>query len=329
MRVMRMGKRAPLLPGSLRAQAGRPQSRAYLALAIGILCIGMSAIWVKWAGVPGPVAGLYRVVTALVVLGLPCAARQRQAAAGPLGRRAVVLAALSGVWFAGDLATWSESVRHTSAANATLIGNLAPLWVALGALLFWRLRLRAGFWAGLALALAGGAIIVSADMDAGLSFGAGDGLAILSSLFYAAYLLNTEYSRRTLGTLAFMWLSALGSTVVLIVTCAALGLPATGFSTQTYLALLGMGLVSHVGGWLAINYALGHLPAPLVSVTLLGQPVMTALLGVPLLGERLTLPQIGGGLIVLTGIYLANRAQRQVAPVANPDLLPGDADSAT
>src|SRR5437868_2633302 len=50
-----------------------PQLRAYIALAIGIVCIGFSAIFTKWAGVPGPVSGFYRVIIATVVLALPYA----------------------------------------------------------------------------------------------------------------------------------------------------------------------------------------------------------------------------------------------------------------
>ncbi|MDQ3928056.1 MAG: DMT family transporter, partial [Chloroflexota bacterium] len=74
-----------------------------------------------------------------------------------------------------------------------------------------------------------------------------------------------------------------------------------------YLSLVALALISHVLGWLAINYALGHLPASLTAVTLLLQPVMTALLAVPLLGEGLSLYQAGGGVLVLLGIYIVVR----------------------
>lgn len=295
----------------LPARATRPvvasPTLAYLALGAACFCIGMSAIFIKWAGVAGPVAAVYRVGIATLVLTLPFAWGRLRHAGPTLPRRALALALFSGILFAGDLGIWSEAVRFTSAANATLLGNLAPLWVALGALVLWRVRLRGIFWAGLGLAFVGGAIVVSQDLQAGTTFGYGDALAVTASIFYAGYMLNTQHSRRTLGTLTFMWFSVLGSTVVLLAVCLALGLPLWGFSLPTYAALVGAGLVSQVGGYLAINYALGHLPAPLVSVTLLGQPVVTALLAVPLLGEGISLEQAVGGLIVLVGIYLANR----------------------
>src|SRR5206468_2019140 len=105
----------------------------------------------------------------------------------------------------------------------------------------------------------------------------------------------------------FMWLSSASASIILLAYCLVRGLPLMGFSTDTWLALLALGIISHVGGWLAINYSLGHLPAPIASVSLLSQPVFTAVLSVPLLGEGLSIYQIGGGALVLVGIYIVNR----------------------
>jgi len=78
---------------------------------------------------------------------------------------------------------------------------------------------------------------------------------------------------------------------------------------MTYVNLVGIALVTQVGAYLAITYALGHLPASIVSPTLLMQPVLTALLAVPLLGEHLSAVQISGGLIVIAGISLVHRSR--------------------
>jgi len=88
------------------------------------------------------------------------------------------------------------------------------------------------------------------------------------------------------------------------------GQPFSGFNTQTWAALAGMGLISHFGGWLAINYALGHLKGANVSVSLLAQAVVTAILGIFILGEFLSVRQIAGGLLVLAGIYFVNRRRQ-------------------
>ncbi len=60
-----------------------------------------------------------------------------------------------------------------------------------------------------------------------------------------------------------------------------------------------MAIVVQVVSLLSVNYALGHLPASLVSPTLLGQPVITAIAAVPLLGQALSAAQVIGGAVVL------------------------------
>ena len=73
------------------------------------------------------------------------------------------------------------------------------------------------------------------------------------------------------------------------------------------MALVGLGPVSQLGGWLGINYALGHLHAAPVSVWLLGQVVVTALAAMPLLGEYLNVNQLVGGVLILLGMIFVTR----------------------
>ena len=90
----------------------------------------------------------------------------------------------------------------------------------------------------------------------------------------------------------------------------ALRVPLTIPDRRSFLALLGLGLVSQLGGYLALTYALGHLPATVTSVSLLSQGPLTAILAALLLGEPLTGPQILGGTLVLVGVGIANRLGR-------------------
>ena len=98
-------------------------------LALGIVCIALSAIFVKLAvGVPGTVSAFYRVAIAAVALAIPFArgqTRKRRAsgAHGRLGWRIWALAIIAGVFFALDLGFWNTSLGFTTAANATLLGN--------------------------------------------------------------------------------------------------------------------------------------------------------------------------------------------------------------
>ena len=77
------------------------------------------------------------------------------------------------------------------------------------------------------------------------------------------------------------------------------------------LAFIGAAVIPQLGGYLSVGYAQGHLPASVVSPTMIGQPVMTALLAIPLLGETLHGYQVLGGLVVLAGIYMVHRSRSQ------------------
>ncbi len=280
---------------------------AYLALGLGILCIGLSAIFVKLAGVPGVVSGFYRVFIAAVFLVPWWFARGRQMPS----RRVLPLVVVGGVFFGLDLALWNTALLITSAAQATLLANNAPLWVGLGALVLFREKLNGIYWLGLFLALLGMVFVARPASAAGFALDAGSLMAIGASILYAGYLLTTQRVRATTSTVTFMTVSVVTSSILLLTIGLATHAPFTGYPLQSWLALLGLGLVSQVGGWLSINYALGHLPATQVSVSLLGQVLVTTLIAIPLFGEIPAPIQVLGGALVLAGIYLVQRSRQR------------------
>lgn len=252
----------------------------------------------------GPASAFYRALVATIVLAPAWLWRGRRRS---LAARPAVLGVLAGVFFAIDLALFNSAVMNTSAANATLLGNNAPILVGLGSWVVFRKRPAAIFWIGLALALVGSACIIGSDALTPAAFGSGDIMAITASVFFAAYLLTIGRVRSEIDTLTLTTLAVAASSAVLLILCLWLRVPLSGYSTHAWLSLIGLGVVSQVGGYLAITYALGHLPATVTSVGLLGQAPLTALLAIPLLGEPLSASQIIGGVLVLAGIYIVNR----------------------
>ncbi len=287
------------------AHASSQHTRAYLVLALGLIGMAFSGIFVKLAGAPGAVSAFYRVLVAVAVLALPFG-RGIARNGRPL-RREVLIAILAGLFFAGDLFFWNTGILISGATNPTLMGNTAPIWVGLGAMLFFGERPSRLFWAGLAVAIGGAAVILGVDAlnDVGL----GTFFGVLSGMFYGGYFLVVQRSRQKLNTLTSFWLSAVGSTLALALIARVLGQPLTGYSTRAYLYMLALGLFVQVGGQMAVSYALGYLPASIVSPTLLLQPVLTGLLAVPILGETIAPVQMLGGVAVLAGIYIVHRSR--------------------
>lgn len=307
---------SPTTPPSATIAHPRRQHRllAYGALVVAVLGISWSAVLIRWSGVPGPSSAFYRVFIAALVLGPVWTAAlamspQRRQRLRSGGTRAAALAVLGGAFFGLDLALYNTAVMMTTAAEATLFGNNAPIFVGLGTWLFFRRRPKRTFWIGLALASAGAAAVMIAGLAGPTNRGSmsGNFLALAASTFFAAYLLTTEHVRGALDTLSFSTLAIAGSVVTLLIVCLALGVPLGGFSRTTWAALLGLGLISQLAAYFALVHALGHLPATVTSVGLLAQLPLTALLAVPLLGEPLHAGQAAGAALVLAGIYIVNR----------------------
>lgn len=279
------------------------QQKAWLALATGVFAISTSPIIVKLAGIPGTSTAFYRVFIGCLVL-IPWFLLHKPTL--PRGRALWAIVA-GGLFFGVDLVLWNESLLRAPATSATLMANNAPLWVGLASMFIFKERLTRYYWIGLALAMSGMVVVAGGDLQLNPADMQGIILALGASICYAGYLLSTRQARHSMNTVTFMvWSLAIASLVILPF---AIGLeaPLWGFDLSTWILIIVLGLFAQTIGWLAINYALGHLPASITSVTLLGQVIIAAMLAVPLLGEPIRGSQIIGGVLIISGIILVNR----------------------
>ncbi|MBB3975602.1 drug/metabolite transporter (DMT)-like permease [Rhizobium azooxidifex] len=292
----------------LAATASAARNRlALIALLAGGVAIGGSPIFVRLSEI-GPMAtAFWRVALALVPLLVFFRMTEKRQAAGPAGLRDMVALALPGVFLAADLVAWHAAIHVTTVANATLLANLAPVFVTAVGWLFLGASISRAFLIGLTVAITG--IVVLKGGLSGLSEGnpVGDALAILAALFYAGYMLGVARLRGRFDTARVMlWSTASAAVCLLPVVLLTENqfFPVTLFG---WAMLLGLALISHAGGQVAITYALAYLPTAFSSLTLLIQPVVAALLGVVVLGEGVSITQAIGGAIVLCGILYARR----------------------
>lgn len=292
----------------------------YLALGSGIICLSFSAFFLRWSDAPGPVTALYRMIFASLIL-TPLALPRILKGRVTVERKWLRFPLIGGFFSSLDFAFWSLAVGMTTVANATLLGNASPLWVALFALLIFREKLGRLFWAGLGLILGGAVLMMGSDFMLHPSVGLGDILALTSSIFYSGVFLSAQRGRENLDPLTYTWAAVCATATCLLVIVLLLGYPLTGFPLQTWLIFLASAIFSQILGFLSTSYALGHLPASIVAPTMIGQPVLTAILAIPLLGEIPGGWQLAGGLLVLGGIVLIhqshNRQQRRMPITEN------------
>jgi drug/metabolite transporter (DMT)-like permease len=285
---------------------------AYLALGAGVISLSFSAMFVRWAHAPGPVTAFYRLFFSIFLL-LPFFL-PRAKSSPFIWSPSIIFPFLAGIFTAFDLALWTASLAYTTASNATLLGNTSPLWVALGTWLILKQKLPAGFWQGLFIALMGAVLIMGTDFIMHPRFGVGDAMALCTGFFYGGYFLFTQKSRTTFDPVVHIFFVGVGASLSLFVINMIMGYPFLGFDRNTWLVFLASALVSQLIGYMSLAYALGHLPASVVSPTMILQPVVTTLLAIPLLAEIPTPWQGVGGAIALVGIYLVNQAHLKTQP---------------
>jgi drug/metabolite transporter (DMT)-like permease len=292
-----------------RPAATRSKTIAVAALLGGAAAIGTSALFVK-VSEAGPIStAFWRVFLALPVLFAWARLERRNiAAAETPGTWRLML--LAGFFFAGDLAVWHWSIVLTSVANATLLANCAPIFVTIASWMLLGRRPSLFFVTGLAMALAGMALLLRGDFHVGGSALIGDGLGIVTAMFYAAYQLTVTRVRETVSTARLMAVSGAVTALILLPIALLSGERFVPVSAHGWLLLLGLALIAQAAGQSLIAYAMAHLPPDLSSVSLLLQPVIAAALAWLLLGEALTALAIGGAVLVLIGIRIAHAAER-------------------
>jgi drug/metabolite transporter (DMT)-like permease len=286
----------------------RSSRLAFPALLAGATAIGLAPIFVRLSELGPEATAFHRLFLSLPLLGLWSWIERRRGDAGPVDRRTRRRLIVAGLFFAADLAVWHWSIRITTVANATLLANLAPVFVALASWVFFKHRFRADFLIGMAVALGGALVLMGDNLRFSHARLAGDLLGVLTAVFYAGYLISVARLRTGVATGTVMFWSAVVSSICLLPVALLSGenlIPAT---VSGWWVLIALAVVSHVGGQGLIAYALAHLSAAFGSVSLLWQPVAAALFAWIILREPLGSWQAAGGVIVLVGIYLARRA---------------------
>ena len=283
---------------------------SFLALLIGGVAIGFAGIFMRLSDVNPLASAFWRMALAAPLLWVwALSVQQRDVADG----KAIVFSpglVWTGIWFAGDMAIWHLSLHFTTVANATLLSNFAPIFIAAWMWLAYRIRFQPVFLIGMVIALVGAILLVESPsvkpaMDDHKLLG--DGLGLFSAVFYAAYQWTIKDARNRYSTARLMaW-----STTITALALLPLALLSTGTfwpsSAAHWWPLLALALIAQIGGQTVIAYASAQLSTSLLSVSLLIQP-LTATIAAWILFQEIIGPlQMAGGALLLGGIYLAKK----------------------
>lgn len=235
-----------------------------------------------------------------------------------LDHRGLALAVAAGIMLAFHFWSWNASIGMTTVAASVVLVNVQPALVALlsGALL--AEPPTSGQWIGIGVATLGALVVALPDLiaTAGPMTGramTGDLLALIGAATAAGYVIAGRRLRAVLDIWPYVSIVYGVCFVMLIGFARTVGAPVLGQLPREVAIFLALAVGPMLFGHTGLNWALKYLPAYVVNLTLLGEPVGATLLAAILPGihEIPRVATVGGGLLVLVGIFVAARATRQ------------------
>jgi drug/metabolite transporter (DMT)-like permease len=283
-------------------------ARAYVLLAVAVLCISVGSIFIRFAAAPPLVTAFYRITLATLIVAPFAAGSAVRAWPALSGRRRLAVVG-SGIALGVHFATWIASLSYTSVAVSVLLVNTAPLFT----LAFSRLVLREAATpevaVAMALAVAGAALIAVADWGRTAGSLLGAGLALAGAVTLSAYHVVGRGLRDALPLPAYVvsvWAAAAATMAAIV--CAS-GDALTGYSARTYGLFAALALIPTVAGHGLVNRSLRSFPAPTVGLFLLGEPVAAAALAYGFFGERIGALTLAGGVLVMAALAIVVRSE--------------------
>jgi drug/metabolite transporter (DMT)-like permease len=273
-----------------------------LLIPIGILAVSTASIFIKLCDAPALIIATYRMVFASLIL-LPYVLFKRTGRTW--GRKEIGWLILSGFFLSLHFAFWIASLKYTSVASSVVLVSTHPIFVGIGSRLFLRERMGFHLILGIILSVLGSALISYGDMSLSEKAFMGDGLALLGAIAASGYFIVGRKMRKSQDLFSYILPVYSTAAFTLIVFSLASQESFFGYSPSTYFYLILLALIPQLIGHTTFNWALKYLPASMVAITILGEPVGSTILAYFVLGEGLTSWKVLGGMLIFAGILIA------------------------
>jgi drug/metabolite transporter (DMT)-like permease len=202
-----------------------------------------------------------------------------------------------------------QGLGWTSVGHAAILAGTIPMMVLLTAAARGMEHLERRKVVGMVVALAGvGALHISPE-PGGDATVVGDLMILGSAFFFALFTVYGKGATAEVGSLtvnAFAYVG--GALAVLPLTFwQSAGFHFSSVSLAAWASLAYMAALPGVLCYILYAWVLEYMPASRVSMLSYLQPVLSILFAIPLLGERVTAGLMAGGVLVLAGVFLAER----------------------
>ena len=274
--------------------------RLYLILVLAMVSVSSTSLVIRYVTVvPALTLAFWRMLSASGMLwGYSLAS-----SCGSLSPINKKLTVFSGIFLGLHFAFFFLGVRHTSIANATLLGNTGPFFTTIFAL-FSGERISKMTYLGLGLALLGVLIVQGSGINLGGEKILGNSVSLLSGFFVGLSYVFSSKIREETENLVYGRSLFLVAAVTIGVVSVFMGDSLLQFQKEHIVWLIFLGLVPSILGHNMLNYAIKYLTPTTVASVPLGEPVIATMLGYVIFSERVPFETVLGGPIILCGIYI-------------------------
>lgn len=287
----------------------KPPVPVPLLMLIGIVAISFSSIFIKWSSAPASIQGMYRLLfTSLLMLPF---ARPYTGAAFALRKKDWLLLLISGTMLALHFLLWMGSLKFTSVASSTMIMALEPVFIMLGAYIFYKERSISSAILGLAIAIFGVVLIGWGDIGLSADNLKGDLLSVGGTAAVAAHMLIGQKLVSRMPSYLYSLIVFISAVLVFAVYNLLADIPFFAYPSKEWGIFVLLAVVPTVFGHILFNWLLQYVSATTVSMNILGEPVGASILAFLLLGEQLTVLQWTGGVLVMGGLLVYMYAGRK------------------
>ena len=303
----------------------------YLLLLIGILAVSTAAILIRLILLEASalVIAAYRLALSALISGLLLLISHKSERT-QLNRKDIGLLVLSGVFLSAHFAAWITSLEFISVSSSVILVTTTPLWVALLSPVVLKEKVSSRFYWGMAVAIIGGICIAISGpcrlntlelscsgsvFERGSQTLWGMALALFGAWMASGYMLIGRKMRLKMDNLSYTTAVYTVSAIVLILVVILRGEKVLGYSPQIYALFVALAVIPQLLGHSVLNYSLEVLPATVVSMALLGEPIGSTILAVIFLNEIPSTLEIIGGIFILLGIVIS------VLPESKPNAV--------
>lgn len=284
-------------------------ARPYLGIALAVVSVSTAAVFISWSTSPFITIALYRLALASLILA-PFAFFDARKSFAALARRDILAMIGVGAILATHFALWIGSLKiesvRVSVASSVILVTSHPLIVGLLSHFVLRERLNTRMALGIILGFGGVVVIAIADSSVRSASLGGDLLAFLGGVAAGFYLLAGRQYRQRIPLFAYAFVVYASATAVLFLYAVLLreSLLPVGDVGREVALFLAMAVIPQIGGHTLYNWTLRWVPAPVVSLSLVGEPIGSSLLAWVLLNQTPGVAVGFGGALALLGIYL-------------------------